>query len=88
MHPEEDFARNGDTAIRKLTLLWTAKEALYKAIQQPGIIFSQQLLIAPFEWGAENGTAKVFIQDKTLDFSLKFIVGKSYCGTLAVQNNL
>ncbi len=88
LHPEEDFTRNGDTAIRKLTLLWTAKEALYKAIQQPGIIFSQQLLIAPFEWGAENGTAKVFIQDKTLDFSLKFIVGKSYCGTLAVQNNL
>ena len=86
LHSKEGFAIEGSSVIEKLTLIWTAKEALYKAIQQPGIIFSKQLLIASFEWGDKEGHAKVFTNGKTLNFSLKFIAEKSYCGTLAVQD--
>ena len=68
--------------------VWTAKEALYKVIQKKGINFSMQLLVAPFEWGAKSGSAKVFISDQVFHFSLIFIVEKTYCGTLAINKNL
>lgn len=85
LNPKESFAREGKRTVEKLTLIWTAKEALYKAMKQKGIIFSKQLIIAPFEWRDRNGSAKVIISDKIFDFSLKFIVEKTYCGTLAYR---
>ena len=85
---EEDFVWKGSYVIEKITLVWTAKEALYKLIQKEGINFSEQLLIAPFEWGVKSGSAKVFISDQIFHFSLKFIVEKTYCGTLAINKNL
>ena len=87
LHPNESFALEGERVIEKLTLIWTAKEALYKVLKLKGIIFSEQLLVKPFRWGDKTGSAKVFISGKTLDFSLNFIVGKSYCSTLATPKN-
>ena len=88
LHLEEDFVKKGSNIIEKITLVWTAKEALYKVIQKKGINFSMQLLVAPFEWGAKSGSAKVFISDQIFHFSLIFIVEKTYCGTLAIDKNL
>ena len=88
LHLEEDFVKKGTNLIEKTTLVWTAKEALYKVIQKKGINFSMQLLVAPFEWGAKSGSAKVFISDQIFHFSLIFIVEKTYCGTLAIDKNL
>ncbi len=85
LHIEEDFVWYGSYEIEKITLVWTAKEAIYKLIQKKGINFSEQLLIAPFEWGAKSGSAKVFVSNQILHFSLKFIVEKTYCGTLAIN---
>ena len=88
LNVEEDFAKKGVNVIEKITLVWTAKEALYKVIQKKGINFSKQLLVAPFEWGAKSGSAKAFISDQIFHFSLIFIVEKTYCGTLAINKNL
>lgn len=87
LHTAETFALEGGQSTEKLTLIWTAKEALYKALKQKGIIFSKQLCVAPFEWGDKQGTAKVYISDKTFNFSLNFIIEKSYCGSLATTKN-
>ena len=87
IHPQETFLQKGDKVIEKLTLLWTAKEALYKVLKKRGIIFSQQIQVTPFQWGDKEGSAKVFFKEKSLDFSLNFIVGKSYCSTLATPKN-
>ncbi len=87
LHFNESFALEGNGTVEKLTLIWTAKEALYKALKQKGIIFSIQLCVAPFQWGDKQGTAKVFISDKTLNFSLNFIIEKSYCCSLATPKN-
>lgn len=87
MHSNENFAFEGTRIVEKLTLIWTAKEALYKALKQKGVIFSEQLIVAPFEWGDTQGHAKVLISDNTLEFSLNFIIQKDYCGTLATQKN-
>lgn len=85
LNAKENYALESPMKIEKLSLIWTAKEALYKALKQKGIVFSEQLLVAPFQWGDPRGSAKVFFSDKTLDFSLNFIVRKAYCGTLATQ---
>jgi phosphopantetheinyl transferase len=87
LHPQEDFATNGEAVIQKLTLIWTAKEALYKALKQKGIIFSKQFIVSPFIWGVKSGSAKVLISDQIFHFYLKFIVEKTYCATLAIINN-
>ena len=87
LHADETFVLNGDQVIEKLTLIWTAKEALYKALNQKGIIFSKQLLVTPFQWGDKKGSAKVFFQGKSIDFSLNFIIEKVYCASLATQKN-
>jgi phosphopantetheinyl transferase len=83
LHDQESFALQGKGTIEKLTLIWTAKEALYKALKKKGIIFSEQLIVAPFEWGDPQGHAKVLISDKTFNFSLNFVIEEAYCGTLA-----
>ena len=88
LHPDESFALEGNSKVEKLSMIWTAKEALYKALKQKGIIFSKQLIVSPFIWGVKSGSAKVFISDQIFHFSLKFIVEKTYCGTLAISNNL
>ena len=87
LHADETFVLNGDQVIEKLTLIWTAKEALYKALNQKGIIFSKQLLVTPFQWGDKQGSAKVFFQGKSMDFSLNFIIEKVYCASLATPKN-
>ena len=87
LHADETFVLNGDQVIEKLTLIWTAKEALYKALNQKGIIFSEQLLVTPFQWGDKKGSAKVFFQGKSMDFSLNFIIEKVYCASLATPKN-
>ena len=35
----------GDKETRMLTKAWTAKEAIYKALRKPGIIFSENILL-------------------------------------------
>ena len=87
LHADETFVLKGDQVIEKLTLIWTAKEALYKALNQKGIIFSEQLLVTPFQWGYKKGSAKVFFQGKSMDFSLNFIIEKVYCASLATPKN-
>ena len=87
LHADETFALKGNQVIEKLTLIWTAKEALYKALNQKGIIFSEQLLVTPFQWGDKKGSAKVFFQGKSIDFSLNFIIEKVYCASLATPKN-
>ena len=87
LHADETFVLNGDQVIEKLTLIWTAKEALYKALNQKGIIFSKQLHVTPFQWGDKKGSAKVFFQGKSMDFSLNFIIEKVYCASLATPKN-
>ena len=87
LHADETFALKGNQVIEKLTLIWTAKEALYKTLNQKGIIFSEHLLVFPFQWGDRKGSAKVFFEGKSIDFSLNFIIEKEYCASLATPKN-
>ena len=85
LHKDEDYAIESNNPIEMLTMIWTAKEALYKALNISGISFSKQLLIAPFQAGQTKGKAEVRIGDEIRKFSLHFILNKDHCVTLAIE---
>ena len=86
LHKEEYYAIESHNPIETLTRIWTAKEALYKALNIPGISFSKQLLITPFQADQTKGNAEVRGGGELRKFSLDFILNKDHCATLAVEN--
>ena len=86
LHKDEYYAIESLNPIETLTRIWTAKEALYKALNVPGISFSKQLLITPFQADQTKGNAEVRMGDELRKFSLDFILNKDHCATLAVEN--
>jgi len=72
--------------ISYLTQLWTAKEALYKLYKKPGLIFSEQLRIQPFQKGDTKGRGSVIEKSKQTHFPLQFRRFTNYCLTLATSN--
>ncbi len=45
----EYLNENAPNYIKNLTVIWGAKEAVYKLYGQPGVSFKQHIIIAPFE---------------------------------------
>ena len=86
LHKDEYYAIESLNPIETLTRIWTAKEALYKALNIPGISFSKQLLITPFQADQTKGNAEVTMGGEFRKFSLDFILNKDHCATLAVEN--
>ena len=86
LHKKEYYAIESHNPIETLTRIWTAKEALYKALNIPGISFSKQLLITPFQADQTKGYAEVRMGGELRKFSLDFILNKDHCATLAVEN--
>ena len=80
---DEKFIYEFDCTIKGLTLLWTAKEAIYKAFSAKGISFKNNIIISPFKKEQKKGNARVYINKKETQFSLNFIIEKNFCGTIA-----
>ena len=64
--------------IALLTRLWTAKEAVYKAMHHPGLALATQIEVAPFLLKDTTGEARVYLADKTHRFSLQFSTFKAH----------
>ena len=64
--------------IALLTRLWTAKEAVYKAMHHPGLALATQIEVAPFSLKDTTGEARVYLADKTHRFSLQFSTFKAH----------
>ena len=86
-HQQEILIRNKENEIEFLTRLWTAKEAIYKALGMPGIHFSKQILVAPFSLEDEKGSAHVVHQNKEYSFSLHFRSIKNGELCVAIKNS-
>ena len=69
-----------------LTQIWTAKEALYKLYKKPGLIFSEQISIEPFQKKSTSGKGLVIEKNKTSEYILHFRRFDSYYLTLATTN--
>jgi phosphopantetheinyl transferase len=68
---ELTFLKNLDQ-IKALTRLWTAKEAIYKALKKAGLSFSEQIEVMPFDLNDPSGSAKVYLEEHLCSVQLQF----------------
>ena len=70
---------------RNLTRAWTAKEAIYKALRMPGIIFSENILIEEFNNESKTGIGKFISSNQERTFKLYFYDLDDYCLTISQE---
>ena len=80
---EKNFLIKKD--VSQITNIWTAKEAVFKAFKVNGIIFSEQIVIDPFEKNSIEGLARVYYKNQIFKFQLFFFKIKNYSCSVALS---
>ena len=88
LNPSELAYAKENEPISIYTQLWTAKEALYKAYNTPGIHFATQMHIHGFENKASEGLGSISHQEKEHPYSLYFRYFDTFCLTLATPKQV
>ncbi len=73
--PIEEYRKlgNGIDLIRKLTIVWGAKEALYKLYGKRGLLFLHDIFVYDFDFEAQQTYATVTYQGQKSDYRLHFM---------------
>ena len=85
LNQKEINCLTGDEETKRLTKAWTAKEAIYKAVRKPGIIFSENILLEEFDSEAKSGIGKFTLSNQETRFKLYFYDIDDYCLTISQQ---
>lgn len=64
---------NEEALIRKLTIVWGAKEAIYKMYAEPGLGFLQHINITDFDFEDAGTTGTVFFNQRTSEYKVEFL---------------
>ena len=64
---------NTDAIIRKLTIVWGAKEAVYKLYAQPKVSFLQHINITDFDFEDNRTTGKITFNGQTSWYEFEFL---------------
>ncbi|TDN95553.1 exodeoxyribonuclease VII small subunit [Salegentibacter sp. 24] len=64
---------NEEALIRKLTIVWGAKESIYKMYAEPGLGFLQHINVTDFDFDDAQTTAKVRFKGKESFYEIKFL---------------
>ncbi len=77
--PVEEYQSLGETdLIRKLTMVWGAKEALYKLYGKKGLRFLEDIFVRDFDFENFTTTAEVYQNNLTTTYRLNFLEFESY----------
>lgn len=73
--PVEEYRTlaNDDAIIRKLTIVWGAKESLYKSFAEKGVSFLQHIYVEDFRLDASITTASVSFAGKAEKYDIWFL---------------
>ncbi len=73
--PLEEYrtVANTDALIRKLTIVWGAKEAVYKLYAQPKVSFLQHINITDFDFDDLRTTGKITFNGETSWYEFEFL---------------
>jgi phosphopantetheinyl transferase (holo-ACP synthase) len=63
---------NEDAIIRKLTIVWGTKEAVYKSFARPGISFLEHIFVEDFRLDDPGTSAKVYADNKSETYDVYF----------------
>ncbi|MDX1601424.1 MAG: 4'-phosphopantetheinyl transferase superfamily protein, partial [Salinimicrobium sediminis] len=64
---------NNDALIRKLTIVWCAKEAVYKLYAQPKVSFLQHINMTAFDFDDHRTTGKITFNGHTSWYEFEFL---------------
>ncbi|RPD96675.1 4'-phosphopantetheinyl transferase superfamily protein [Aureibaculum marinum] len=83
----EDYKNinNEDELIRKLTIVWGAKEALYKIYEQEGLSFLQHIYVDDFTFDAAKTTATITYKNKKSTYRIYFLEFEGFMCTYAMD---
>jgi phosphopantetheinyl transferase len=69
---------NEEALVRKLTIVWGAKESIYKIMAQPGLGFLQHINIRDFDFDDAKTTGRVDFKGESLEFEVDFLEFEGY----------
>jgi len=78
--------RNDDEYIRKLTVIWGAKEAIFKIRNEKGISFKHHINVQPFELITKQNNAKLHFANVVKDFNINFEEIENFTLVYAFEN--
>lgn len=75
--------------IKKLTIIWGAKESLYKIYGTPGLSFFKNIFVTDFNSITENKTtAKIIFEKRESFYTVSFLEFEGFTCVYALQNYL
>lgn len=77
---------NAEAIIRKLTIVWGAKESLYKICAEPGLGFLSHIDVADFSFEDECTTAEILYKGKRSDYEIRFLEFEGFACVYAIKN--
>lgn len=87
--PLEEYktVANTDALIRKLTIVWGAKESLFKIYAQQGLSFLHHIDITDFSFSDTQTTGTIIYKGKTSHYDINFIEFEGYTCVYALKNS-
>lgn len=76
---------NNEAIIRKLTIVWGAKEALYKIYNEKGLSFLQHINVVEFDLHDTEGVAEINYKGLYSSYSFDFLEFEGYTCVYAVK---
>lgn len=86
--PLEEYktVANVDALIRKLTIVWGAKESLFKIYAQPGLSFLHHIDITDFSFSDSQTIGTIIYKGKTSTYDINFTEFEGYTCVYAIKN--
>lgn len=78
---------NTEAVIRKLTIVWGAKESLYKIYGEQGISFLHHIDVVDFYFEDQKTTAEILYQGKASNYSIDFLEFEGFTCVYAIRNS-
>lgn len=87
--PIEEYKALGDgeDLIRKLTIVWGAKESLYKLYGKRGLLFLHDIFVEDFDISDQKTTARVTHNEEVTNYILNFLEFEGFTCVYALDNN-
>ena len=83
---EFDYLKSYDEHyVNKLTVIWCAKESLYKLYATPGLSFKQHCLVIPFLLADNQTVAWIDYQDKKVRYHIHFLEFEGFTCAYAIS---
>ncbi len=83
-----DHLTNEQDLVRKLTIVWGAKESLYKIYEQEGLSFLQHIYVEDFSFKGAQTTATITFGEKISSYDISFLEFEGFTCVYALDELL